>query len=112
MRNWLIILALIVPSVATPAAACAPSSSAAVGPIPQPTELHQVASTETTPQIIFLQNGQTIQGETIEPHGEQLRVQTPGGPIDLPSSRVLSIHPMDSPTGSPPSRPPPRYIKA
>ncbi len=97
MKNWMILAALLVPLAAVSGVAASLTGFGGA---------RLVASIGEGPQIIFLNNGRTIQAQTIEPHGESLRVQTPGGPINLPSSRVRSIHPMDSPTDSPGSPPP------
>ncbi len=75
----------------------------------QPGDVRLAASGEGGPQTIFLQDGRTIQAEGSETLGDRIRVETPAGRIDLPSSQVLSIHPMDSPSGSP-STPPPAEV--
>jgi hypothetical protein len=71
-----------------------------------PTGVHLAASVDGGPQTIFLKDGRTIQAEGTQTLGNRTRVETPTGRIDLPSSEVLSIHPMNSPATSP-SGPPP-----
>lgn len=56
--------------------------------------------------IIFLQNGRTIQAETVEILGDRVRIETPVETIELPRSAVLSIHPASPPTPSPTGPPP------
>ena len=58
-------------------------------------------------EIIFLQDGRTIQAERSEIIGDdQIRVWKPAGVVVLPRSKVLSIHPTDPPTAFPSSPPP------
>lgn len=57
-------------------------------------------------EIIFLQNGRTIQAERTEVIGERIRIEKPTETIELPQSAVLSIHQVSPPTASPSSRPP------
>jgi hypothetical protein len=57
-------------------------------------------------EIIFLQDGRTIQAEKTEIIGDRIRIEKPAETIELPRSAVLSIHPVSPPT-APPSVPPP-----
>ncbi len=72
----------------------------------QPVGVRLVKSGDTGQQMIFLRDGRTIQAEKTERPGGRMRVETRTRRIDLPSSAVLSIHRMESPSGSP-SGPPP-----
>jgi hypothetical protein len=49
---------------------------------------------------IFLQDGRTIQADKVEIIGDTLRIHKPTETIDLPRSRILSIHPTEPPSGS------------
>ena len=72
----------------------------------RPGEVRLAASVGDGPQTIFLQDGRMIRAQGSEVTGDQIRVETPVGRIDLPSSEVLSIHGMDSPSGSSGNPPP------
>jgi hypothetical protein len=72
----------------------------------QPVGVRLPASGHTEQEMIFLRDGRTIRAEKTERLGDRIRVETPTGRIELPASRVLSIHPMDSRSGSPSSPPP------
>ncbi|HSB69356.1 MAG TPA: hypothetical protein VLH58_03150 [Candidatus Methylomirabilis sp.] len=72
----------------------------------QSNHLRLAASGDAGPRIIFLQDGRTIQADGSERLGDRIRIETPTSRIELPSSRVLSIHPMDAPAASPASLPP------
>ncbi len=65
-----------------------------------------VASSE---EIIFLQDGRTIQAEKTEIIGDKIRIEKPAETIELSRSDVLSIHPVTPPTASP-SVPPPAEV--
>ncbi len=62
-------------------------------------------------QIIFLQDGHTVQADNVEVVGDQLRITRPSGKIVyLPRSDVFSIHDVtpprpapSTPSGAPPS---------
>jgi hypothetical protein len=54
--------------------------------------------------VIFLQDGRTLQVDSVEVRGDRVRVQRPGETIDLPRSQVLSIH---TPRSAPPPPGPP-----
>ncbi len=61
-------------------------------------------------QIIFLQDGHTLQADKVEVVGDQVRITRPSGKIvDLPKSDVLSIHDVTPPRPAPttPSAAPP-----
>jgi hypothetical protein len=60
----------------------------------------------TAAEIIFLQDGRTIQAEKTEIIGDQVRIEKPAEMIELPRSDVLSIHPLPPPTASPNAPPP------
>ncbi len=72
----------------------------------QPVGIRLAASGHTEQEMIFLRDGRTLRAETTERLGDRIRVETPTGRIGLPASMVLSILPMDSPSGSPSSPPP------
>ncbi len=60
-------------------------------------------------EIIFLQDGRTIQAERTEIIGDRIRIEKPAETIELPRSDVLSIHPVTPPTASP-NVPPPAEV--
>ena len=62
-----------------------------------------VASAE---EIIFLQDGRTIQADTTEVIGDRIRIHKPAEIIEIPRSDVLSIHPVTPPKASPVTPPP------
>ena len=57
-------------------------------------------------EIIFLQDGRTIQAEKTEIIGDRIRIEKQAGMIELPKSDVLSIHPVAPPTASSSTTPP------
>ena len=64
------------------------------------------APTGAAGEIIILQDGQTIQADTVEDLGDRYRVGRPGASFDLPKERVMTIHPTTPPSGTPaPSSP-------
>jgi hypothetical protein len=56
---------------------------------------------------IFLEDGRTIQADRVEVRGDRVRIERDGQEtIDLPKSRVLSVHsprPAPAPVPSPPA---------
>jgi hypothetical protein len=58
-------------------------------------------------EIIFLQDGRTIQADKTEIIGDKIRIEKPTGTIELPRADVLSVHPVTprsaAPTGTPPA---------
>ncbi len=60
-------------------------------------------------EIVFLQDGRTIQAEKTEIVGDRVRIEKPAETIELPRSDVLSIHKITPPTASP-SVPPPAEV--
>lgn len=52
-------------------------------------------------ETIFLQDGRTIQADSVEIIGDTLRVERPAGTIYIPRSDVLTIHPSAPPKVSP-----------
>ena len=60
-------------------------------------------------EIIFLQDGRTIQAEKTEIIGDRIRIEKSAGMIELPKSAVLSIHPI-SPPAAPPNTAPPAEV--
>ena len=57
-------------------------------------------------EIIILQDGRTIQADTVEDLGDRYRVGRPGAIFDIPKERVMTIHPTTPPSGTPaPSSP-------
>ena len=52
-------------------------------------------------EIVFLEDGRTIQAEKTEIIGDRVRIEKPAETIELPRSAVLSIHRVTSPTASP-----------
>ena len=67
---------------------------------PRPAEVRLAVSVGNGEQTIFLQNGRTIQAQGSTVIGNQIRVETPTGTADLPSSEVLSIHGVNPPSAS------------
>ncbi len=57
-------------------------------------------------EIIFLQDGRTIQAERTEIIGDRIRVEKSTKTIELPRSAVLSIHPVSPPITSTTAPPP------
>ena len=60
-------------------------------------------------EIIFLQDGRTIQAEKTEIIGDRVRIERPAEIIELPRSAVLSIHRV-SPPATLPAAPPPADV--
>jgi hypothetical protein len=60
-----------------------------------------LASPAFPSEIVFLQDGRTIQAEKVEVLGDRVRIEKPAETIELPRSEVLSIHPYSPPSGSP-----------
>jgi hypothetical protein len=60
-------------------------------------------------EIVFLQDGRTIQADKAEVIGDWVRIERPAELIELPRSAVLSIHPM-SPSRPSPNVPPPAEV--
>jgi hypothetical protein len=63
----------------------------------------------TAAEIIFLQDGRTIQAEKTEIIGDRVRIEKPAEIIELPKSDVLSIHPLP-PAAASPNAPPPAEV--
>ena len=57
-------------------------------------------------EIVFLEDGRTIQAEKTEIIGDRVRIEKPAETIELPRSAVLSIHRLTPPTASPNDPPP------
>jgi hypothetical protein len=57
-------------------------------------------------EIIFLQDGRTIQAEGTEIIGDRIRIEKSTKTIELPRTAVLSIHPVSPPTASSNAPPP------
>jgi hypothetical protein len=57
-------------------------------------------------EVVFLQDGRTIQADKTEVIGDRIRVWKPTETIDLPRSEVLSIHRLVPPSGVPNGPPP------
>ncbi len=98
---------LIATLVGLPAAFAGRSADAASSA--QPGIARAAASRDGGRHIIFLRDGRTIQADEIKTLGDRIRVETPAGRLDLPSSEVRSIHRLDSPSGSA-SDPPPAEV--
>lgn len=62
--------------------------------------------TATAGEIVFLQDGRTIQAEKTEIIGDRVRIEKPAETIELPRSTVLSIHRLSPPSASPAVTPP------
>jgi hypothetical protein len=60
-----------------------------------------VSTPATAEEIIFLQDGHTIQAEKTEIIGDRLRIQTPTEIIEIPRSDVLTTHEVSPPTAPP-----------
>ena len=60
-------------------------------------------------EIVFLEDGRTIQAEKTEIIGDRVRIEKPAETIELPRSAVLSIHRVTPPTASP-NVPPPAEV--
>jgi len=52
-------------------------------------------------EIVFLEDGRTIQAEKTEIIGDRVRIEKPAETIELPRSAVLSIHQVTPPGASP-----------
>ena len=57
-------------------------------------------------EIVFLEDGRTIQADKTEIIGDRVRIEKPAETIELPRSAVLSIHRITPPTASPNVSPP------
>ena len=57
-------------------------------------------------EIVFLEDGRTIQADKTEIIGDRVRIEKPAETIELPRSAVLSIHRVTPPTASPNVSPP------
>lgn len=62
--------------------------------------------TATAGEIVFLQDGRTIQAEKTEIIGDRVRIEKPAETIELPRASVLSIHRRSPPIASPAVPPP------
>ena len=60
-------------------------------------------------EIVFLEDGRTIQADKTEIIGDRVRIEKPAETIELPRSAVLSIHRVTPPTASP-NVPPPAEV--
>ena len=60
-------------------------------------------------EIVFLEDGRTIQAEKTEMIGDRVRIEKLAETIELPRSAVLSIHRVTPPTVSP-NVPPPAEV--
>ncbi len=60
-------------------------------------------------EIVFLEDGRTIQAEKTEIIGDRIRIEREAETIELPRSAVLSIHRVSPPTTSP-NVPPPAEV--
>ncbi len=64
------------------------------------------ASLACAEEIIFLQDGHTLQANKVEVIGDRVRIERPSGNIvDLPKSDVLSIHDVAPPNAAPTTPP-------
>jgi hypothetical protein len=85
------------------AASCLPRESAA------PLSRGRLLTFVLAAEIVFLEDGRTIQAEKTEIIGDRVRIEKPTETIELPRSAVLSIHRVTSPTASP-NVPPPAEV--
>jgi hypothetical protein len=60
-------------------------------------------------EIVFLEDGRTIQADKTEIIGDRVRIEKPAETIEIPRSAVLSIHRVTPPTASP-NVPPPAEV--
>jgi hypothetical protein len=60
-------------------------------------------------EIVFLEDGRTIQADKTEIIGDRVRIEKPAETIDIPRSAVRSIHRVTPPTASP-NVPPPAEV--
>ncbi|HSD52011.1 MAG TPA: hypothetical protein VLG48_11450 [Candidatus Methylomirabilis sp.] len=60
-------------------------------------------------EIVFLEDGRTIQAEKTEIIGDRVRIEKPAETIELPRSAVLTIHRQPPPAASP-NVPPPAEV--
>ena len=84
-----------------PRAATGKGPSLAIGLLVLVVASGPMAATASAEEIIFLQDGRTIQAEKTEIIGDRIRIERPAGMIEIPRSDVLSIHPVDPPKASP-----------
>jgi hypothetical protein len=66
----------------------------------------QLSTPVCAAEIIFLQDGRTIQADKTEVIGDSLRIQKPTEIIYVPRTDVLSIHEVSPPTPPPSGTPP------
>jgi hypothetical protein len=66
-------------------------------------------ATSSAGEIVFLEDGRTIQAEKTEIVGDRVRIEKPARTIELPRSAVRSIHRVMPPTASP-NVPPPAEV--
>jgi hypothetical protein len=52
-------------------------------------------------EVVFLEDGRTIQAEKVEDLGDRIRIAQSGTTIEVPKDRVMSIHPTNPPSGTP-----------
>ena len=64
------------------------------------------AAAASAGEIVFLQDGRTIQADKTEIIGDKIRIEKPAETIEVPRADVLSIHPVTPPTASPGAPPP------
>jgi hypothetical protein len=64
------------------------------------------ATVASAGEIVFLQDGRTIQADKTEIVGDKIRIERPAETIEVPRASVLSIHPVTPPTASPGTPPP------
>jgi hypothetical protein len=57
-------------------------------------------------EVVFLQDGRTIQADKVEVLGDRVRIERPTGVIELPLHEVMTIHPTAPPRGLPGTPPP------
>jgi|GEM_PF-2073393 len=85
------------------AASCLPRESAA------PLSRGRLPAFVLAAEIVFLEDGRTIQAEKTEMIGDRVRIQKLAETIEVPRSAVRSIHRVTSPTASP-NVPPPAEV--
>lgn len=70
---------------------------------------YMLPAVSSAAEIVFLEDGRTIQAEKTEIIGDRVRIEKPAETIELPRSAVLSIHRVTPPTVSP-NVPPPAEV--
>jgi hypothetical protein len=74
-----------------------------------PAALLLAAPSGAAAEVVFLEDGRTIQAEKVEDLGDRIRIEGSGGAIEVPKDKVMTIHPTSPPSGTP-GRPSPADV--